>query len=694
MKPKFKVSLQVSMLSIFLSLFIATMITIMLVISFRFYDSVLATSQQQLSQVTSTVSRQLENELNPSESVNLLSATLLTEKIVDPKNIDQVMTYTINVLRNIPQAEMAYWGDEQGNFIISRRQADKSIHSEVILRDGEKATSTNYVRNTEGDLIEKTTTSEVIYDPRVRPWYLTAKRLKSRTWSDAYVFFTGATKTMGITSAAPVYHKGELQGVFGIDVRLNELANFLAKLTIGKNGVAFIIDDDGTLIAHPAFLTTTLDGKKLLSIQELNKPWQAESFAQHQKTKQNKFRYKLNDISYLANYQEIPSFRRQNWSIAVIVPEDDFVGELKQATYLTLISTLLILFGGVFVIMVFSRQIVGSLHQLVHQTDKIKEFDLHESEPINSHIKEVTYLESGITSMRKGLRAFQKYVPEDLVRNLIKVGEGAKIGGHKQEITAFFSDIGNFTGISERLAAEEMMHHLCDYFDLISNVIKGRRGTIDKYIGDALMAFWGAPLEDEKHCLHACQAALTAAELLKKQNEKWEQQGKPALPTRFGIHSGDAIIGNLGSSQRLNYTAIGDTINVASRLEQINKVYNTEILVSDTAANIVSNDIFCRVIDLITVKGKTESTQIYQLLGEKTDQNADKMQKLCELSEKAFDAYQAQEWQVAQQYYQQILQEYPDDGPARVFIQRCEMLAAEPPGKGWDGVWRFTKKDA
>ncbi|WP_269458327.1 adenylate/guanylate cyclase domain-containing protein [Legionella waltersii] len=185
-------------------------------------------------------------------------------------------------------------------------------------------------------------------------------------------------------------------------------------------------------------------------------------------------------------------------------------------------------------------------------------------------------------------------------------------------MTAFFSDIRNFTDISENMDAESLMLHLCDYFEELSKIITSENGTIDKYIGDAIMAFWGAPIEDESHCLKACNAALKCQLRLNELNEQWEKQKKPKLLTGIGIHTGSAIIGNIGSSSRLNYTAIGDTINTASRLESLSKQYGSVIVVSEDVVNATQDHFEFRFLEQVSIRGKTGSYKIYELVGVKS----------------------------------------------------------------------------
>jgi len=191
----------------------------------------------------------------------------------------------------------------------------------------------------------------------------------------------------------------------------------------------------------------------------------------------------------------------------------------------------------------------------------------------------------------------------------------AEVGGKKQNITVLFTDITNFTEITEQTNPEQLMIHLSAYLNILTQCIQHNQGNIDKYIGDAIMAFWGAPLDDPDHIAHACQAALDCQREVHRINKQWEDQGKPILKTRFGLNAGDAIVGNMGSSDRLNYTALGDTVNLASRLEALNKTYQTEIIVSESVYKACSDKFIFKPLGTVQVRGKHQTTTIYELIG-------------------------------------------------------------------------------
>lgn len=280
---------------------------------------------------------------------------------------------------------------------------------------------------------------------------------------------------------------------------------------------------------------------------------------------------------------------------------------------------------------------------------------------------------------------FSRYVAPEVVRELLLDPDRVGLGGKEVEATIFFSDVKDFTNMSEKLAPTVLIEHLNRYFDASSNALLARKALIDKYIGDAIMAVFGAPNEDAQHATSACLAALQLAELGRRMS------GNPTFFTRMGLNSGRVVVGNVGSQKRLSYTAIGDNVNLASRLEGVNKQYGTQILISESTFVRAQSAIEARELDFIRVKGKAQPTRIYELVAEKGALSPQTVALHAAFAE-GLAFYRAQRWAEAQAAFQRALQIVPNDGPSRVFVDRCpRLLAAELP-VDWDGVYEFTSK--
>jgi adenylate cyclase len=280
---------------------------------------------------------------------------------------------------------------------------------------------------------------------------------------------------------------------------------------------------------------------------------------------------------------------------------------------------------------------------------------------------------------------FSRYVAPEVVRELLVDPDRVGLGGKEVEATIFFSDVKDFTNMSEKMSPTVLIEHLNRYFDASSNALLARKALIDKYIGDAIMAVFGAPTEDPEHATSACLAALQLADLGRR------MPGNPSFFTRMGLNSGRVVVGNVGSQKRLSYTAIGDNVNLASRLEGVNKKYGTQILISESTYVRAQSAIEARELDFIRVKGKAQPTRIYELVAQKGALDAQTMTLHAVFAE-GLAFYRAQRWDEAQAAFERALQIDPNDGPSRVFVDRCPKLAGAGLPADWDGVYEFTSK--
>ncbi|MCP4129824.1 MAG: adenylate/guanylate cyclase domain-containing protein [bacterium] len=211
-------------------------------------------------------------------------------------------------------------------------------------------------------------------------------------------------------------------------------------------------------------------------------------------------------------------------------------------------------------------------------------------------------------------QTFSKFVSKSVVDDLLKHPDKIKLGGERKILTVLFSDIRGFTSISEKLTPEELVEHLNVYLQEMTNIIISHLGTLDKYVGDEIMAFWGAPVPQENHALLACKAAIIQMEALNRLNENWRLNNKPPLDIGIGINTGDMVVGNMGSASRMDYTLMGDNVNLGARLEGTNKVYKTHIIISEYTYEHVRDQVIVRELDLIKVKGKEQPVKIYELV--------------------------------------------------------------------------------
>jgi adenylate cyclase len=266
-----------------------------------------------------------------------------------------------------------------------------------------------------------------------------------------------------------------------------------------------------------------------------------------------------------------------------------------------------------------------------------------------------------------------------------------RLGGHKKKVTIFFTDIGDFSTMSESFSPEEVVTHLNDYFQGMSRAILDFDGTINQFLGDAIFAYWGAPIDQEDHALRACRAALRCLEFLQELEAKWVAEGLPARTYRFGINTGEVVVGNVGSSSRLKYTLIGDDVNLASRLEEANKYYGTQIFISEETYLLTKDQIIAREIDIIRVVGRSKPVKVYELLAEKGGLDQNKARSLQHF-EAGLQAYRGRQWQAAASWFERVLDLVPEDIPSKVYLQRCNDYRKMPPSNDWNGVYELRAK--
>ena len=286
--------------------------------------------------------------------------------------------------------------------------------------------------------------------------------------------------------------------------------------------------------------------------------------------------------------------------------------------------------------------------------------------------------------------AFSFYVSPSVVNEMLKNPEKLKLGGDKKELTVLFSDIRGFTSLAEEMAPEALVQLLNEYLTKMTDVVFEFDGLLDKYIGDAIMAVFGAPLEQENHPIRACRTALKMLNRLTRMRDQWESEGIPRLNIGIGINTGPMVVGNMGSERRFDYTVMGDAVNLASRLEGINKEYGTQVVISEFTYEWVGEDFFCRELDAVRVKGRARPVKVFELLALRTED--DPRVAIIEPFAEGLDFYRSRKWEMAELKFNQVLATVPEDYASRLYLQRITSLRADPPRPGWDGVYTMTRK--
>ncbi|MDR9417065.1 MAG: adenylate/guanylate cyclase domain-containing protein, partial [Gracilimonas sp.] len=288
--------------------------------------------------------------------------------------------------------------------------------------------------------------------------------------------------------------------------------------------------------------------------------------------------------------------------------------------------------------------------------------------------------------------AFDLYLQKELVEQIIEEPDMLKLGGDKKELTVLFSDLAGFTTLSEQTPPEELVTFLNEYLSEMTDIVFKNKGTLDKYIGDAIMAFWGAPVPEDDHAYYACKCVLEMEEKLKKLQQKWESAGLPAPHVRYGLNSGDMVVGNMGSKDRFSYTVLGDHVNLGARLEPANKDFGTKILISEYTHNKVKDRFLSREVALMKAKGKTKPIRIFELIGEHDSKEAKAMKPFVELFHGGLNHYYEREWDLAASKFEQALQMKEEDMLCQIYIKNIEVFKTNPPGENWEGSYQQINK--
>lgn len=682
MPKKFKISIRISIIAIFVFLLGIISFAITL-IHYVTLNKVLATGAQNVIEETSLlVKERVQLYLRPLSRDLMVIRSTINRGIVSLNNLKQFDRFLIERLRYNPDIYMIYYSTMAGDYYGVDHEQSQKIGLTHIIHSQKSVQAIRYEFDEEGRVSIKEQKLNVQYDPRQRPWFQDAIKAKKPIWTDVYTFYPftqKAEKLQGITAAVPIYDaEKKIQGVLGLDLTITGIQHFIKTLQVTQNAMIYIIDDQEQVIVSRKAQSKTFDDALLM----LKK---SHITAQQSNTLPVKtFRYR--NAEYFLSYQAIPNtITSKPWHILIIVPADDVLAPLKTLSMHAIILTSSLLFLGLLIAGFISKKISNPIIQLAKEAQEITQLNLTIPPKLETMIKEISYMDDSLANMRKSLMSFQRYTPRSLVKNLMSKGEIAQVGGKNQEITILFSDIKNFTSLCEETNPQLLMHYLSDYFQSMTESVINHAGTLDKYIGDSVMAFWNAPIKDNDHALHACQTALDMQKRVEQFNQRNRESGLAECIIRIGINSGDAIIGNVGSEDRLNFTALGDAVNLASRLESINKIYHSQIIVSAATYQKVSHQFSFRLLDEVAVQGKKQGTTIYELL---TKADLLDLEHYKKAFQAAFSLYQKGKWRESLALFQQLKPLFSGDYLATLYVKRCQELI-DAPLSFWDGVWRI-----
>jgi adenylate cyclase len=563
--------------------------------------------------------------------------------------------------------------------------------------------------------VGSSTVRGVEYDPRRRCWYKSAERNDGPTLSDVYVFSLSGEP--GITVSRRFESK--TSGVLGVDLSLSNLCRFVRRQAVGDDSEITIFDTRGRVYAYSDLnrlvrslspepgasdgeasspgtdAETELDRLGVPALSELVRKYEALGSRETEAGNLT-----VNGERYLYRVDPLPAEYSKELFVAVAVPEERFTAPIAAIGKKTVLVSLALLLLTLPVVYGVAKLISRPLILLTESVEKIRAFNLRDPVRIKTFILEIRDLAAALETMRSSLNAFGSYVPRPLVERMITNDISPALGGDRRELTLLFTDIEGFTALSEGMSPEIVTEQITEYFKRVSQVILHTHGTVDKYIGDAVMAFWNAPVRNPAHAHDACLAALRCRSALRIFNQTRAESGLPEFRTRMGIHTGEAVVGNIGSADRMAYTAIGASVNLASRLEGLNKYLGSSILVSEATRNEAGDRFVFRFAGRVVPKGASVGVGAYELLGARhglsgvyapltVDRDAEARVREWDA---CFDLLLSREFEEAAQAFKAYLDGHGPDRMAEYFLAMAETFVSRPPSADWKGEQIFNAK--
>ena len=707
MKRGFSIRIQIGMVSlILLAIFISAAI-----IFIPWY----VISTNNISAVVTSLNEQVMNGVR-SEVSGLFGNAVLTQSIIRDNfsrgivALDEkakLQRFYLSLLKNNPNFSWVSLGFPNGDFSGVQRVDGKTlkvVDSRWNPKKNRAVRTISFYRVLPGEvkLYSRRVLKNHPYCSLKRSWYRKAVKHSGHVWTDVYIFSTSGKP--GINSAIAFEVNGKFSGVISIALELEAISSYLKQLKVGETGVAFLMDSRERLVAFPEVQEVVLRQKgNKASLAKIGSS--RNRFLRVAAAAVKKSGYRIAEIKSFSMFKHkdeqsgrsyfvaLSPAQHRDWVVCTVIPEDDYLGAVKESIkYLFLAIAVLIVLSA-FLLTLFSRFfLVRPLQRITKQFSLIQEMRLDSTEYIPTRVKEIGMLSDGVVHMSRGLASFQKYLPTEIVREMISQGIKAELNGEERDMTIFFSDIAGFTSVFEK-QGNRMVNQLGRYFGSLSAQINLFGGSIDKYIGDSIMAFWGAPRPNKEHALDGCRAALACQAALSGLRAEWEREDLPHLPTRIGLNTGRVVVGNLGSESRLNYTVIGDPVNLSSRLESLNKFYSTSILIGEETYEQARHGIVARKVDEVAVYGKSESTAVYELIALKDQVHVTDNFDWISVYERAREMYRSREWAKAAGLFEEVKKmRGGDDRPSSMFLVLCLEYLKNPPAEDWTGVTVMGKK--
>jgi adenylate cyclase len=647
-------------------------------------------------QIAGSVQHEIRATLNDAWSVQEAVRSIFFQEAIKPTDEAKREFIFLALLRSHPTLSWIAIGFPDGGFFGALRAADDEIDMVEVKRDpatGVRQQRVDTYAPQSGDILfrgREITPSD--FDATAQTWYKRAVAEDGPGWS--MLSHLPYRDRPAIVTSTPIMIDLDFSGVIAVVVELERLSQFLAGLQVGKSGTVVVLNRTGKVVASAA--SAVLEQQRAGEMPELDTlarddPMLASmaahfddnrlSLADLTETRQVQTTGPLDGKDYFVTFSPL---HFNNWVVATVIPVDDFLASIRRsAMMLLLVLAVLTLTVAAIAILSANRLVAVPLLRIAGQLKHIEEFRLDRVIRLASPLRELDLLSGTLWQMSRGLASFQKYMPTELVRTLVSHGIEAHPGGRQQTLTVMFTDIAGYTAISEQLG-DDVVPLLAEYLEAVSTAVLNHSGTIDKFIGDGVMAFWGAPLPNERHAIDACAAALECQHLLSLQRQAAKDRGRTPLRIRVGINTGRMLVGNIGSNERLSYTVIGDPVNVASRLEPLGKLYGADIIIGEETRSAAGEVIIVRRLDRVAVYGRTGGLVIYELLGMAADAGGTEAPEWVRIYESGLSAYEDRHWLKAIGFFEATAALRDGvDRPSQILVERCHACLVDPPPDDW-----------
>lgn len=575
------------------------------------------------------------------------------------------------------------FGNQDGHYVGVRRDDLGRLilnRSDLRINNGQEA---EWLIERDHSLVPLPAPSNRSYDPREREWYTRALE-NNFGWTRPYRFFDD--NRWGISASVPVHDgaRGVIRGVVQLDITLEHLSKYLGELKGHSQSEIFVVSPNGSVIAtsgrpedtpQHAAMHRTIDGRQS-DLEQLS----------HQINQD----VTIDGVGYSVSVFPLDKGGRSRWLTVVVIPDREFLGVVYENAHLAILVGVIATVIALMVSYLLAARIATPLKILSQDVSDIAQFKINERGPPRSHIKEVAVMSDAVARMKAGLKSFSRYVPSDLVRAVLQSGREARLGGETKVLSLHFSDLAGFSSASEKLTPTEVVQSLAIYLDIVTQAIRECAGTISQYTGDGVFAFFNAPLPVPNHASAAVLSALKIVKRLAAINELRRDAGMFEFNNRIGLHTAEVLVGNIGTYDKLAYTALGDGVNLASRLEGLNKVYGTCIIASEVVQRGVGDEIEWRALDRVAVLGRSEATLILEPLGPRGEVDHERL-ALRDLYERALHVYFEGKFDRAIVLFEELLALDAHDGPTQVLARRCREYLSNPPGE-WRGYFTAHSK--